>query len=77
MSYVRPPDLWPINEEAWAIWEEVKTQWRGGGMGPIGLDYAEVRQAAQDLGIDLSPCMKRKIRTMERVILESANSKES
>jgi len=46
-------------------------------MGVIGLVYSEVRRAARDLGIDMSPCMKRKIRTIERVILESVNAKES
>lgn len=66
--------MMPENREAWAIWQEVKTQWRASGMGIIGLVYSEVRQAATELGIEYSPGMRRKIKVLERVSLEIANS---
>ena len=66
----RPPDLLPANEDAWALWLAVRTQWRGGGMGVIGLDYAEVRWWASELEVDLSPAMWRKIRALEAHELE-------
>lgn len=39
-------------------------------MGVIGLDYAEVRQAAKDLGIEYGTRNKRKIKVIERIILD-------
>jgi hypothetical protein len=46
------------------------TQWRAGGMGVIGLDYGEVRAAAADMEIELSPCMWGKIRALEAATLD-------
>ncbi|MCP3943225.1 MAG: DUF1799 domain-containing protein [Desulfobacteraceae bacterium] len=73
-DYGSPPVLWEINFDAWAIWREIKTQWRAGGMGIIGLDYKEARQAARELGIKYSPRMRKKIQAMERTVLESVNT---
>lgn len=35
--------LWPCNVPAWQAWQGVRTQWREGMGGYIGLDYAGVR----------------------------------
>jgi len=51
------------------LWLAVCTQWRAGGMGPVGLDYSEVRIWAAELEIDLSPGMWAKIRALERYVI--------
>lgn len=65
--------MWEVNQDAWLIWQDVKTQWRAGGMGLIGLDYSEVRHAAADLEIEYTRRNQQKIRAMEREILKNAN----
>lgn len=45
-------------------------------MGVIGLDYQEVRRWAADLDIDLSPCLWKKIKMLERMALEKQHKKE-
>ena len=57
------------NQDAWDLWIEVRTQWRGAGMGIVGLDYNTVYAEAERLGIDLSVCTMRKIKAMERLCL--------
>jgi hypothetical protein len=59
-----------------AVWNEVKTQWRGGGMGLIGLDYSEVRHAFDALGIDKTRRNWRKIQAIERMVLNSVNRRD-
>ena len=60
------------------LWTAVHTQWRGAGMGVIGLDYQEVRRWADHLEIDLSPCMWSKIKTLEQWELkEMAKQREN
>lgn len=66
----------PENNEALELWLAVRTQWRGGGMGVIGLDYAEVRQWAMDLDIDLSPAVWGKIKALEAFELERCHATE-
>ena len=46
-------------------------------MGIIGLVYSEVRKAARDLGIEYGPCNKRKIKIIERIILDSVNTSDT
>jgi len=58
------------------IYQEVRTQWRGGGMGIIGLDYAEVRHACKELEVVYTRGLKRKIRILEQNVLNSQNKKE-
>lgn len=65
----------PVNEEAWAMWQEVRTQWRAGPAGLIGLDYAEVRKAFEDFGIDYTRRNKRKMMLMEKLYLENSSKK--
>lgn len=59
----------PENNEALQLWGAVLTQWRGAGMGVIGLDYGEVRWWARELGILLSPGLWSKVRALEMVEL--------
>lgn len=57
--------LMPENAEAWNLFFCVQTQWRAGGMGIVGLDYGELRAAARDMDIPLTPGLWRKIRALE------------
>ncbi|MBI9092199.1 MAG: hypothetical protein JEZ12_23550 [Desulfobacterium sp.] len=51
------------------LWQDIRTQLRAGGMGIIGLDYAEARQGARDLNLTWSRGLKRKMQAMERELL--------
>jgi hypothetical protein len=67
----------PENQDAWELWIAIQTQWRVGGMGVVGLDYAEIRRWAEDLEIDLSPCMWSKIKSLEIYTLKGAGDAEN
>ena len=67
----------PENEEAFTLWQAVLTQWRGAGMGIIGLDYREVRWWARELGFILSPGLWSKVRALELVELRRHGGAES
>jgi len=67
------PAVRPENMEALELWVDVSTQWRGAGMGIVGLDYREVRTRAAELDIDLSECVWGKIRKLERIELKKQN----
>lgn len=45
-------------------------------MGLIGLDYREVRTMADELDIDMSNCVWRKIKMLENKVLEKQYKKE-
>lgn len=62
--------LLPQNYDTWELWIEVSTQWRGAGMGVIGLDYHAVYTEAQRIGIELSICTMKKIKALERAVLK-------
>ena len=47
------------------LWLAVRTQWRAGGVGLVGLDYIAVQHEADRLGIDLLPPAMDKIRALE------------
>jgi hypothetical protein len=59
----------PENDEAWRLYQEVKTQWRAGGSGFIGLDYPEVRRGAREIGLSWTIGLKRKIQALEWEVL--------
>ena len=63
------------NQDAWDLWIEVRTQWRGAGMGIVGLDYNTVYAEAERLGIDLSVCTMRKIKALEANVLKAEGTK--
>jgi len=69
-EFARPPSLRSENETAWELWLAVQTQWRGAGLGVIGLDYRAVAGEAHRLGIDLNPAVMNKIRALEQAVLE-------
>ncbi len=57
-----------INRDAFDLWVEVKTQWRSGFGGLIGLDYVAVHQEAVRMGIDLDVCLMSKIKVLESMV---------
>ena len=57
------------NADAWELWLSVNTQWRGGGMGIVGLDYPAVWAMAERLEIEMSNCVMGKIRALENAVL--------
>ena len=59
------------NEDALELWAAVRTQWRAGSMGVIGLDYRVLYLEAERLEINLSNCMMKKIKVLEKSVLES------
>ncbi len=65
------------NEDAWDLWIEIKTQWRGSGMGIVGIDYSAVYSEAKRLEIDLSPCTMKKIKALEANVLDELRSQAS
>ena len=67
----------PENQEAWLLWQDVKTQLRVGGMGVVGLDYAEVRQSAMELDIQWARGIKRKMQAIEYELLKSQQEGKS
>lgn len=71
------PEIMVENVEVLELWNDVNTQWRAGGMGIVGLDYREVRERAEELDIDMSECVWRKIKILENKILEKQYKKES
>ena len=61
----------PENEDAFRLWIECITQWRAGAAGIIGIDYAVIYLESERLEIDLSPCLMKKIKHLERKVLRS------
>ncbi len=70
-----PEPLLPENNDAWELWMAVHSQWRGAGMGVIGIDHHAVRAAAAELEIEMSPCMWGKINTLEQIGLKQLNNR--
>jgi hypothetical protein len=58
-----------VNADAWNIYQEIKTQFRAGPMGLIGLDYREMRQAIRDHGLSRSRGLEQKIKALEHTRL--------
>lgn len=49
---------------------EVATQWRSAGFGILGLDYTCLYQEAARMGIELTQRTMRKVKALERNVLE-------
>jgi len=64
-----------VNIDAWDLWIEIRTQWRGAGLGIVGLDYSMVYREADRLGIELSDCTMKKIKSLEAHVLKAEGTK--
>jgi len=58
------------NQDAWDLWVEIRTQWRGAGIGIIGLDYNVIYREAERMEIELSACTMKKIKALEAAVLK-------
>lgn len=67
----------PENEEAWDLWQASATQWRTGGMGMIGLDYAAVALVAEKMELDFCGQTLKRIAALEREVLSSQSDKRA
>lgn len=67
-----PFELWPENETAFALWCSLRTQWRVGPAGLIGLDYAAIPAVMELQGIppDQRPALFAALRQCEAVALD-------
>lgn len=69
----RPPRLLAENVGIWRLWIAVRTQWRVGFGGPVGLDYGALYLVAGTLGMTLTAEHLQRIQRLEAVTLEMAN----
>ena len=59
----------PGNAEAWELLVLGGTQTRTGGLGGFaGFDYLALARLADDMGIDTSPALWRKVRAVEGAV---------
>jgi hypothetical protein len=65
------PELVRENEDAWRLWLAGQTQWRGAGLGIIGLDYPALELVGRLLlpPVELDPTTLRKVQALERAEL--------
>lgn len=66
----KQPQIMEENRQAWRLWNAVKTQWRTGVGGIVGLDYTALKMVAKMLDIKMNPCMLIKISELERITME-------
>lgn len=66
--------LWPENAEAFAVFNDLRTQWRIGPAGPTGLDYVAMYRELDERGYSGGEReqMKQDIREMERAALDAS-----
>lgn len=60
----------PENVPVWKLWLLANTQWRMGLGVPVGLDYPAVLQIAAIHGIEVTPAVFSKLRSLELSELE-------
>lgn len=68
------PDLLPENEEAWELWNLAGTQWRV-GFSVVGMDFPAVFQIAELYGIEMTPCLFQKLKTLELATLKNQDNR--
>lgn len=71
-------EVWPENVPAYSLFCYMRTQWRGAGMGLIGLDYGPLHRKMDRM--DLTPeaydDLEEDIQAMEAAALSTMNSRE-
>ena len=56
---------------------EVTTQWRSAGFSILGLDYSCLYPEAERLGIELSTRTMKKIKALEKNVLEALRDRDN
>lgn len=64
-------EIWPENVEPLNLFLRLKTQWRMGPLGPVGLDYAGVRAGLAMMGKRMSAVLFEDIQAMETAALKA------
>lgn len=71
-------EIWPEHWDAYLLFAFMRTQWRAGGMGLIGLDYAVLHRKMDRM--DLSPVLydeiESDVQVMEFAALNLMNSRD-
>ena len=71
-------EVWPENWPAYALFSFMRTQWRAGGMGIIGLDYGPLHRKMDrmDLAPDAYDDLESDIQAMEFAALGAMNDRD-
>ena len=69
-------EIWPENVVAYSVFSAMRTQWRIGMMGAVGLDYTPLFHKMDRLQLDPDDyeSLEEDIRTMEYAALAAMNS---
>jgi len=68
------PELLPVNRRIFDLLCCTSTQWRVSMNGLVGMDYPAVYQTARIMGVKINPIVLKKIRAVERHVLEAMRS---
>lgn len=72
-------EIWPENAPSWALFERLRTQWRMGPVGPVGLDYCAAYPLMDRMSLDAHEWddALEDLRMMERSALQQISQNAS
>lgn len=72
-----PVDIWPENERAFVLFADLRTQWRVGMGGAVGLDYGVMFHKMDRMGLTLEEYdeLEDQMRVLEGAALEEMAKK--
>jgi len=75
---IREVEVWPDFLDPVQLFYRIRTQWRVGAMGPIGLDYNVLFHKMDRMNLDSEDYeqMEADIRTLETAALAEINKKD-
>ena len=71
-------EIWPEHWDAYVLFAYMRTQWRAGGMGVIGLDYGPLHRKMDRMNLDQVQYdeLEADIQIMEFAALDVMNSRD-
>jgi hypothetical protein len=71
-------EIWPEHWDAYVLFAYMRTQWRAGGMGVIGLDYGTMHRKMDRMNLDQAQYdeLEADIQTMEFAALGIMHSRD-
>ena len=71
-------EVWPENWDAYVLFSYMRTQWRAGGMGIIGLDYGPLHRKMDRMGLSAEGYddLEGDIQTMEYAALGAMHDRD-
>lgn len=71
-------EIWPENLVSYELFVYIRTQWRGAGMGVIGLDYGPLHHRMDRMGLsqDEYDAIEADIQVMEIEAIATMNDRE-